>query len=67
MMRSKTAGLTSTSLHSKVTYIDSEDLKPIDSHQEKAFKEALNNLVTSADWNVQFDACNIVRRVCKYH
>ena len=24
-------------------------------------------MVTSADWNVQFDACNEIRRVCKHH
>ena len=23
--------------------------------------------MTSADWNVQFDACNEIRRVCKFH
>ena len=31
------------------------------------FKKALENLVSSADWNEQFDACNEIRRVCKFH
>ena len=27
----------------------------------------MEDLVSGADWNVQFEACNVIRRVCKYH
>lgn len=44
-----------------------DDLQPLNSNQDKQFKKALNQLQTSEDWDVQFDACNLVRRVCKFH
>ena len=42
-------------------------MQPLNSNQDKQFKKALNQLQTSEDWDVQFDACNLVRRVCKFH
>ena len=48
-------------------YYTTEELTPIEVNPAKTFKSALENLVTSVDWNVQFDACNEIRRVCKYH
>ena len=48
-------------------YLKTEELTPIEKNPQKAFKDAFQNLVTSADWNVQFDACNEIRRVCKFH
>ena len=48
-------------------YYTTEELEPIEANPGKKFKLALENLVTSADWNVQFDACNEIRRVCKFH
>lgn len=48
-------------------YYTTEELEPIEQNPGKIFKLALEKLVTSADWNVQFDSCNEIRRVCKYH
>lgn len=52
---------------SNKNYLTTDELTPIEPSPQKVFKSALQNLVTSADWNVQFDACNEIRRVCKYH
>lgn len=54
------------STHNK-SYLTTEELEPIKANPGKVFKQAMQNLVASADWNVQFEACNEVRRVCKYH
>ena len=48
-------------------YLSTEELTPIEPNPQKTFKQALENLVTSADWNVQFEACNEIRRACKHH
>jgi len=48
-------------------YYTTEELTPIEPNPAKTFKSALQNLVASADWNVQFDACNEIRRVCKFN
>ena len=44
-----------------------DELEPIKSGADKAFKTAIKELVGGADWNIQFEACNAVRRVCKFH
>lgn len=52
-MRSRTAGMTSSgTMHSKVTYLQSEELEPLTKQCDKTFKEALHNLMTSSDWNI---------------
>ena len=48
-------------------YLTQEDLKPIQKSAVSVFKSAMEDLVSGADWNVQFEACNVIRRVCKYH
>ena len=55
-------------LHNKVSYISSDDLEPLTGkNPDKVLQQALLDLVSSPDWNIQFEACNIVRRVCKFH
>jgi hypothetical protein len=44
-----------------------DELEPIKSQVEKEFSKAMNDLVSNSDWNIQFDACNVVRSVCKHH
>lgn len=34
---------------------------------EREFQKAISSLVSNVDWNVQFDACNVIRSVCKHH
>ena len=49
-------------------YESRDELEPLtDGNPLKKFKAAIDRLTTSKDWNLQFDACNIVRRVCKFH
>lgn len=49
----------------KIVYVNSEDLDPL-TKPEKEFKKSLVG-VNSDDWFEQFEACNIIRRVCKHH
>ena len=48
-------------------YLTQDQLKPIQKNAVATFKAAMEDLVSGADWNVQFEACNVIRRVCKYH
>lgn len=48
-------------------YLTSGELDPISPNAAKKFKSALHELLQSADWNVQFDSCTVVRRACKHH
>ena len=48
-------------------YLTQDQLKPIQKSAVATFKAAMEDLVSGADWNVQFEACNVIRRVCKYH
>ena len=52
--------------HNK-NYLTTDELEPIKNNADKVFKTAIQELVSGADWNVQFEACNTVRRVCKFH
>ena len=52
--------------HNK-NYLTTDELEPIKSNPDKVFRAAIRELVAGADWNVQFEACNTVRRVCKFH
>lgn len=50
---------------SKIVYINSEDLEPL-KNPEKEFKKSTKD-VKKEDWFEQFEACNIIRRVCRHH
>ena len=53
---------------SKIKFIPLDDLEPLE-NPEKEFKKAMakNQGVYCSEWFEQFEACNIIRRVCKYH
>ena len=62
-----TSELGMTSMAHNKDYLTSDELKPIQKNSVSIFKSAIEDLVSGADWNVQFEACNVIRRVCKYH
>lgn len=47
-------------------YAPSDDLLPIE-NPEKEYKKCLNLMISSDEWAVQFEACTIIRRICKHH
>lgn len=53
---------------SKIVYISSDELEPLD-HPEKEYKKisAKGQGMHSNDWVEQFEACDVIRRVCKHH
>lgn len=53
---------------SKIVYVATEDLEPL-KKPEKEFKKSTTKKqgIWSDDWFEQFEACNIIRRVCKHH
>jgi hypothetical protein len=53
---------------SKIQYVESDQLEPLDK-PEKEYKKSLskNQGIYSEDWFDQFEACNVIRRVCKHH
>ena len=46
-------------------YIATENLEPLE-NPEKEFKRCTNLMLSSEDWSVQFEGCNILRQVCKH-
>ena len=53
---------------SKINYIPFEDLEPLDK-PEMELKKCLKkgHGIHSGDWSAQFEACNVIRSVCKHH
>mmetsp|Transcript_12270 Transcript_12270/g.19023 ORF Transcript_12270/g.19023 Transcript_12270/m.19023 type:complete len:201 (-) Transcript_12270:854-1456(-) len=53
---------------SKIVYVAMEDLEPLKNPEKEFRKSTGKNLgIHSQDWAEQFEACNIIRRVCKHH
>lgn len=53
---------------SKINYVAFEDLEPLDK-PEKEFKKCIakGQGIYSKEWYTQFEACNVIRKVCKHH
>lgn len=53
---------------SKISYVSFEQLEPLEK-PEKEFKKCISKGqgIHSQDWTMQFEACNVIRRVCKHH
>jgi hypothetical protein len=53
---------------SKINYVPFEELEPLEK-PEKEFKACITKGqgIHSPDWSAQFEACNVIRRVCKHH
>ncbi len=62
----KTTNFSMVSEEESLKYIETEDLEPLE-HPEKDFKKCIAQLASSKEWSILFDACTIVRKVCKHH
>lgn len=53
---------------SKINYVPFEELEPLEKPGND-FKKCISkgNGIHSSDWTQQFEACNVIRRVCKHH
>lgn len=54
---------------SKIIYTALEDLEPLEK-PEKEFKKVISKghgIFHLTDWLVQFEGCDVIRRVCKHH
>ena len=47
-------------------YVSEEELEPV-KNPEAALKKQISILETTNEWAKQFNSCNVIRRITKFH